>query len=360
MKNDEQISRTPPYLELIENAPVMIHQTDRDGYFLYANRTELDRLGYGLEELCTKRLTELVPPPEVSHVESHLRKVFQIGHDNIETTLLTKSEEPIRVRMNDNASRDGAGNFQRLNSFMCEIDLAHQKQLERRLLESERLAAIGHAAAKMIHEIRNPLSSISLNTELLQEEVEMLPGNRQEALNLIAAISEEVERLSEYSNEYLQFSRLSKTKLQWNDLNRLVREVHDFVSAELEQNHIESALQLDKNLGAILIDESQMRRVLMNLIRNAIQAMPGGGKLVLKTLPSGEWTKIIVQDSGEGIDPENLDHIFEPFFSTKEFGTGIGLTLSRQIVEEHHGRIECISRVGVGTTFVVLLPSKKS
>jgi len=188
----------------------------------------------------------------------------------------------------------------------------------------------------------------------------MLPGNRQEALNLIAAISEEVERLSEYSNEYLQFSRLSKTKLQWNDLNRLVREVHDFVSAELEQNHIESALQLDKNLGAILIDESQMRRVLMNLIRNAIQAMPGGGKLVLKTLPSGEWTKIIVQDSGEGIDPENLDHIFEPFFSTKEFGTGIGLTLSRQIVEEHHGRIECISRVGVGTTFVVLLPSKKS
>jgi signal transduction histidine kinase len=241
-----------------------------------------------------------------------------------------------------------------------------------RLMQSERLAAIGQMAAKVSHEVRNPLGSISLNTELLEDELQALPENRRaEAASLLAAIRSQVDVLSTVTEEYLRFARLPKPKLEAAAVGPVIEDLADFVREELRARKVELMVDVPVAQPTLRLDPGQIRQALLNLIRNAAEAMPDGGTITLRvnTISNVELRMsnsaihtphsaivIEVQDTGTGIPPENLDRIFEPFFTSKEGGTGLGLAIARQIAVDHGGSLTCESAPRSGTTFRLILP----
>ncbi len=231
------------------------------------------------------------------------------------------------------------------------------EEREQDLVRSERLAAVGKMAAVITHEIRNPLSSIGLNTELLEEDLIRF-GVPLEARNLCGAIHAEVDRLAAITEEYLRFARLPKPRLEREQVNGIVAGVIEFQRGELVNEGVRVIAELADGLPLISADEAQLRGAFLNLMRNSVEAMAGtGGVLTVATRKNGASVEIQVRDTGPGIAPDNLTRIFEPFFSTKERGTGLGLALTEQIVAEHGGRIAVDSTLGRGTTFTISLPA---
>jgi signal transduction histidine kinase len=204
------------------------------------------------------------------------------------------------------------------------------------------------------HEIRNPLSAIGLNAELLDDELE---GNA-EGRALCHAIHREVDRLTAITEEYLAFGRLPKPKIASEHLNQMVDALASFVREDLAAKHVDLVLELGDNDPIALVDSSQLRQCLINLVRNAAEAVSskGGGKVTLRTRKAGDRAVIEVEDTGVGIAPDVLPRLFDTFFSTKEGGSGLGLALTQQIVKDHGGDLAVESAVGRGTTFTVSIP----
>lgn len=242
-----------------------------------------------------------------------------------------------------------------------ELAVAFEKMVEAvaaaqsRSVASERLAAIGKMAAHVTHEIRNPLSSISLNIELLDEELAgaTLPG---EARELLAAITREVERLGNLSEEYLRLARIPTSRMDAEDLGALVLDVAKFSRPELARADFELTVEVAEGLPPTLFDEAQLRQAVLNLLRNAREATSGGGVIELSVLAEGMSVVLLVADRGGGI-PEGLrERVFDPFFSTKGEGTGLGLATTRRIVDAHGGTLGWSAREGGGTVFRLALP----
>jgi signal transduction histidine kinase len=223
------------------------------------------------------------------------------------------------------------------------------------LRRAERLAAVGRISAQITHEIRNPLNAIGLNAELLAEELAQAPAPA-EARQLVAAISREVDRLNGVAEEYLRFARLPRPSLARQDLNDILASLLDFLGPELRGAGIEVSRELAAAPLPVRADEGQLRAVFLNLLRNSREAMPGGGRIAVRTRRAGGAIEAEVADTGGGIPPGDLTRIFEPFYSTKERGTGLGLAFARQVVTEHGGEIRCDSVVGRGTSFTLRLP----
>jgi len=232
------------------------------------------------------------------------------------------------------------------------------EERERELVRSERLAAVGKMAAMITHEVRNPLSSIGLNTELLEDELAARDGV-DEAKALCSAIHREVDRLTAITEEYLAFARLPKPKIAREPVNALVGALAAFVREDLAARHVELATELAPSEPQALIDAAQLRQCLINLVRNAADAVvaKGGGHVTLRTRSNGERVVIDVEDDGTGIAADVLPRLFDPFFSTKESGSGLGLALTQQIVKDHGGDLDVESAVGRGTTFRVSVPA---
>ncbi len=220
-------------------------------------------------------------------------------------------------------------------------------------LSNERLAAIGKMAAHVTHEIRNPLSSIGLNVELLDEEI---ASSNADAKSLLAAISREVGRLEQLSEEYLRVARLPSPRMEAEDVAALVRDVVSFTKKEMERAQCTVNVEVAEKAPPALFDEAQLRQALLNLLRNAREAMPSGGAIDVAVRAEGMSVVVTVDDRGSGISDEVRARIFDPFFSTKGEGTGLGLAITRQIVEAHGGSISCAPRDGGGTSFRIALP----
>ena len=155
---------------------------------------------------------------------------------------------------------------------------------------------------------------------------------------------------------FMRLGRIPKPALSAEDLNQVLVKVLDFSREEMERSHVEVIQQLDPRTPRVLADEAQLRQVFLNLLRNSRESMDGGGKLVVVSRPVDGSAEVIFSDSGRGMSRDVQDRIFEPFFSTKEGGTGLGLAVSRQILQAHGGTIRCESEPGSGTTFVIRLP----
>jgi signal transduction histidine kinase len=271
----------------------------------------------------------------------------------------------------------------------------HQTRLERayrdlqsaqaRLVESERLATIGQMSAKVSHEVRNPLSSISLNVELLEDEVSALPSDRRtEMARLLGAVRSQIDVLSAVTEEYLRFARLPKPKLEASALSPLIADFADFMREELRARGVELVVEVSDDLPVLWVDAGQIRQVLLNLVRNAAEAMPEGGvvRIAVRALAADSTdaeaqrragaetqtggsagvvallrsVEVTVTDTGVGIPPDDVEKVFEPFVTSKDGGTGLGLPISRQIALEHGGTLRCESVPGHGTTFRLTLP----
>jgi signal transduction histidine kinase len=222
------------------------------------------------------------------------------------------------------------------------------------LLASERLATIGKMAAHVTHEIRNPLSSIALNLELLEEEV---PASAEEAHNLLRAIKAEVERLSGLSEQYLSVARQRPQQKHPEKLGEIIEEACEFVRRELAQAGISLEIEIEDEVEQLKlpVDEAQIRQALLNLLRNAREAMPSGGRVVVRLARAAEGLDLIVDDEGVGMPATTRARLFEPFFTTKQHGTGLGLAISRQIAEAHGGGIRVEAREPRGTRIVMHL-----
>jgi len=235
------------------------------------------------------------------------------------------------------------------------------EERERELVRSERLAAVGKMAAMITHEVRNPLSSIGLNTELLEDELTEVP-NAEEARGLCRSIHREVDRLTAITEEYLAFARLPKPKVAQESVNSMVGALASFVREDLagKQVTLTTELAADDPLG--LVDAGQIRQCLINLVRNASEAVAakGGGTVTLRTRRDGDRVAIEVEDDGIGIAPDVLPRLFDPFFSTKDSGSGLGLALTQQIVRDHGGDLGVTSTLGKGTTFTLRVPGARA
>jgi signal transduction histidine kinase len=229
---------------------------------------------------------------------------------------------------------------------------------EERLKRSERLAAIGELAAKVTHEIRNPLNSLGLATEMLWEDLMDLGDEETtaEPRHQLATMTRDIERLTVVTGDYLRFARLPKLNLEPHDLNEIIAEFIDSREDVAGSQGVEVELELAEELPKLPIDKSQITQVLDNLFRNACEAMPDGGVITLRTGLADKGATLEVDDRGEGIEPDRLDKIFEPFVTSKERGTGLGLPLTQQIITEHGGTIKVSSERGEGTRFSIWLP----
>lgn len=227
---------------------------------------------------------------------------------------------------------------------------------QRELRRAERLAAVGRISAQITHEVRNPLNALGLNAELLAEELEG-SGAAPEARALCAAISREVDRLNAVTEEYLRFARPPRQAPARQDLAELCGSLLDFLAPELAAARVVVRRDLGAGLPPVRGDEGPLRAVLLNLVRNAREAMPGGGTLAVTARRAGDAVEVEVRDTGGGIAPEDLPRIFDPFYSTKERGTGLGLAFVQQVVQEHGGAVRCESAPGRGTTFTLRLPA---
>ncbi len=282
------------------------------------------------------------------------------------TLWATLTLRPLR-RLRDAAKRIAAGDYgsRIVERGPAEVaDLAREfnvmgravESRERELVRSERLAAIGKMAAMITHEVRNPLSSIGLNTELLEEELGRMPdATSAEGRALCRAITREVDRLTAITEEYLAFARLPTPRLAAEHIDVVVGNLATFVREDLAARGVTLELALAGALPRAMIDEGQIRQALLNLVRNAAEA--GGQHVWLRTRRGGEdRVEVEVADDGPGIPADALPRLFDPFFSTKAGGTGLGLALTQQIVRDHGGDIRVTSEAGKGAAFVVSVP----
>lgn len=223
-----------------------------------------------------------------------------------------------------------------------------------RLIQTERLAAIGRMAAHVTHEVRNPLSSIGLNVDMLSDE---LGEADSESRRLMISIQRELERLESITEEYLRLARLPEPSLLPEDPANLLRSTAEFVRREMDAAGVELKVDVGSALPEVAMDEPQLRQALLNLLRNAREAMPDGGTARIEATRYDGGVRIQVHDEGLGIAAEAHDHVFDLFYTTKERGTGLGLPLTQQIVVAHGGRISCKKRSPRGTTFELWLPA---
>lgn len=346
------------YHDLFENYPEMILTMNESGLIVDANRAALESLGYERDELGELTINHLVAESHHPRFRTHIERTVRDGHDRIEAHLITREGGERHVELVSAAVRDDEARYVGARIFLR--DLTARKRLEEEMIKWERLVAVGSMAAKVAHEIRNPLSSISLNVELLQENVQRLAGpEREEATELVGSILSEIDRLSNVIGEYLTFSRLPSPSLEVVPTGAFLRSVADFVRADMREHVIDLTIEVLPGTPALLADKNQLRQSLLNLFRNAQEAMASGGTIKVVAGPRDGNVVLEVHDTGIGIPKEEIRKIFDPFYTTKDYGTGLGLAFVQQVMREHGGRVICRSDVGGGTVFSLHLPASK-
>lgn len=240
-----------------------------------------------------------------------------------------------------------------LERAKTELEQYHFQQMER----ADRLAAIGEMSTGIAHEIKNPLACISGAISVLADEYEINDPRRE----VVSKVLEQINRLDKTATDLLAFGKPGTPEFTYVDINELLKKTLFFVAQHPEARNIERILELTRDLPPVWIDIKQIQQVFFNIIINAIQSMPASGILTLTSdlvnRGGNDFIRVAICDTGKGIAPETLEKIFTPFFTTKTQGTGLGLPICRQLIEQHHGIIEVESQLHQGTTFSILLPA---
>lgn len=245
---------------------------------------------------------------------------------------------------------NSAGSLERVVYY--EKDMTEARKLEQRLQQSERLKALGTLAAGIAHEIRNPLATINFNAQMLQRDLALDQHQGQ----MFEDILIEIKKIDRIVQQVLHFAKPREPQFLPNQLNEVVSYCQDLSKAYLRKTKIEISADLADDIPLLVMDFNQISQVLMNLLINAIEAMPDGGRISLRTYRQLEPQGVVleVSDTGAGIMEEDRERIFDPFYTRKPEGTGLGLSISRQILEKHGAYIEVDSSLGEGTTFRIV------
>ena len=237
-------------------------------------------------------------------------------------------------------------------------DITESRRGEEEKLESERAGALTMLAAGVAHEIGNPLNSMHIHLQLLERKLKQAVPDLYEAelRELIDISTIEVKRLDHIIDQFLKAIRPSQPRIEPTDVNELVREAMRFLEPEINDRGMQLTLELHSALPPLQLDPDQVKQAFYNVIKNATQATTTGGSIVVHSDLTDEYVTISFTDSGEGISADNMSSVFEPYFSTKKSGTGLGLLIIRRIIREHGGEMEIASEEGKGTTVTLFLP----
>jgi signal transduction histidine kinase len=261
-----------------------------------------------------------------------------------------------------NVSASGPEEVSTLSNTFNEMlaGLRSKRDLEEQLQRAERSAVVGRLASGIAHEIRNPLNFINLSIDHLRAAfAPKEEPSRAQFTHILTTIKDELARLNRLVTDFLSYGRPAKLKIREIDARTLIEEVRDLVNTQAEQQGVKINIEQNGSRDAKLYgDTEQIKTCFSNLMINAIQAMPNGGSLNVSLRPENSHLEIKFADTGAGITPEAMEQIFEPYYSTKETGIGLGLPLTKKIIEEHGGQIDVVSEPDRGTTFTVTLLCK--
>ena len=239
-------------------------------------------------------------------------------------------------------------------------DVTEMRRMDKYLAQTEKLASIGQLASGVAHEINNPLGVIQCYANLIAKSQ---PPDAQ-ILSDVGIIRKHTDQCRSVVEALLNFSRSAEPRMNKTDINACIEEVVSVLDLQLQKDNFTIERHFDSTLSPITVDGNTIKQVLMNLLINASQAMPDGGRIIVKTalVENGKQLAIAISDTGQGISKENIPKIFDPFFTTKgpEKGTGLGLSVSYGIVQQHGGRISVDSIPGKGSTFTILLPADQT
>lgn len=227
----------------------------------------------------------------------------------------------------------------------------------------EKIIELSELAGGLAHEIRNPLSTLKVNLQLLAEDLRDEPDDRidpdfrRRAIQRLETLRSETDRLQSLLDDFLRFVGRHELKTQRADLNDVVRHLVEFVAPQAQRQGINLTASLFTSPLPCDLDDGLFKQALLNLLINAQDAMPDGGDLTVTARPEGQWVRIDISDTGVGMETPVIERVFSPFFSTKKEGSGLGLSLTRRIVQDHGGSIAVQSKAGEGSTFTVRIPA---
>lgn len=228
---------------------------------------------------------------------------------------------------------------------------------KQQLIEAEKFAAMGKMAALITHEIKNPLVSIGGFARFMYRQLDKNDPKEADKVSSLQIIINETTRLENILKNILSFARQPHPQFELCNLNDIVFDTIQIISQEISEKQVKLEMKLEE-LSLIQADRELLGQVFLNIYKNALQAMPQGGKLITQTLKKGDFVQVTISDTGVGIPKEHLDSLFDPFFTTKSSGTGLGLCISKQVIVAHGGFIEVSSAEGKGSTFTINLPGE--
>ena len=256
--------------------------------------------------------------------------------------------------------RRARGEVERLNAELTGT-LTRLQAAQAELVVAERMATVGRLSLKVAHEVRNPIAAIGLNAELVGDLVKERGGpDMEEAATLVTAIREQVNALDAITEEYLAFARFPRPQYDEDSVNEMVAALVEFVRPVAARQGSAVEATTDQTVPPMAIDRTLLRQAILNLVKNGLEALGRGGKLTVGTRRVDDHVEIAIRDTGPGIAPDLGKRLFEQFFTTKPQGTGVGLYISRQIIEQHGGTLRWESAPGAGTTFTASLPIKRA
>ena len=349
--------------KLIQSSPNPIMATDLEGNIIIWNRAAEETLGYLAGEVIGKMNIRKIYP------EGMARKVMQMMRGpeygaagrlrSFPMVYVRRDGEVIEGTLSAAIIYDANG--KEIASVGSFVDLRDRLEMERalrqtqeQLLQSEKLAAMGRLTSQIAHELNNPLYGIMNTLELLKTEIS--PQSKRRKI-LEMALSETV-RLSDLLRKMLSFSKPDQEKRQNIDINTVIDEILLLHEKQLRENDINIVSNFSDNLGPVTASKNQLRQVFLNMVANARDAMPDGGTLTVTTSGDSRQVRVEISDNGTGIREENIDKIFDSFFTTKGEvkGVGLGLSVCYGFIKDHGGDIEVKSQFGVGTSFTITLP----
>jgi two-component system sensor kinase FixL len=354
---EEEIQRGQRWLQsLIETTQDAVLSIDRQGRVVLFNPSAEQIFGYSREEIVGQKVNVLMAEPYQSEHDSYIERYEQTGVPHAigrirSVTAKRKNGELFPIELS--VTKVAEDKDVQYAAFIR--DVSEKTRLQAQLLESERLAAIGTTAAKIGHELGNPLNGMSLTIQLLESRLN--PESRALGSDIGATLKRlknEIARLNQLTGEFRTISRREKYDFQATQVSALVDDVLRMQAPQFEKQGIELQSFLASNLPPVTVDSDKIKQALLNLIKNAGEAMPQGGTLTIEARPAAGGVQLEVTDTGVGI-PLDVD-AFEPFMTTKKDGTGLGLVIVRQIIVAHGGNISYHSRLGEGTTFKIELP----
>ena len=361
-----RLAQEKGFLETVFNAiQEGIIVTDSSGRITYLNDAACELFGLDGEGSIGKQLDERVRGLDwnaLAHSGGPVTRDLEIFYprNRFINFYIVPLVIESRVDRNENAAADDRGYSEQVGYAIIMRDITESRRTAEKTIESERLNALTLLAAGVAHELGNPLNSLNIHLQLMERQARKLKGKeRDELQHSIEICRGEINRLDSIVTQFLRAIRPSRPQLQPENINTIVEEAVRFFSAEIEARDIVVETELRSDLPLLQLDRNQMKQAFYNVIKNSFEAMRRRGILRIQTDMDESHVRVSFIDTGGGMSAETLSHVFEPYYTTKGSGTGLGLLIVRRIVREHGGELAIESTEGKGLTLTIRLPLKE-